>query len=188
MRNNNYNRGGGFLPPYIKFAIGISIVGVIGFIAYKLYKKAADLGEGKDEKATLKLQDKELKEEMKKGETLSKSLSSYQSTANTIEQKLAGLETPKTEVEVVQLVINQVKKPIDWLQLSKAFGTRKIDNAGWGTGDTNYDLATLLKEQLDQQFGGKIVADNFVYDSAKSGYKTGYEVLNIYLKKFGITI
>lgn len=189
MRNNNYNRGGGgFLPPYIKFAIGISIVGVISFIAYKLYKKAADIGEGKDEKATLKLQDKELKEEIAKGETLSKPLSSYQSTANTIEQKLAGMESPKTEVEVVQLVINQVKKPIDWLQLSKAFGKRKIDNAGWGTGDTEYELSSLLKEQLDQKFGGKVVADNFVYDTAKSGFKTGYEVLNIYLKKFGITI
>jgi hypothetical protein len=188
MRNNNYNRGGGgFLPPYVKLAIGISIIGVVGFIAYKLYKKAADIGEGKDEKATLKLQDKELKEEMKKGETLSKPLSSYQSTANAIEQKLAGLEEIATEVQVIQLVISQVKKPIDWLQLSKAFGKRNVTNA-FGFGSTTYDLGELLKDQLDHSPGGKIVADNFVYDPIKSGKKTSYEVLNIYLKKIGITI
>ena len=128
---------------------------------------------------------------MKKGETLSKSLSSYQSTANAIEQKLAGIEySVDPELAVVKLVITQVKKPIDWLQLSKAFGRRKVTNA-FGFGSTEYDLGELLKDQLDQVLlwgAPEFKADNFVYSATKSGSKSTFDILNIYLKKIGVTI
>lgn len=180
------------LPIYVKLAIGISIVGVVGFVAYKIYKKVQGIGESKDEQKVLDLVDKELKDKLKAGDSLSKPLSTYQSTANAIEEKLKGCETIGTEVDVIKLVIGQVKKPIDWLQLTKAFGKRKIDDCGpWG--DTDYELGNLLKDQLDSTvtltYGGpEIKADNFTYNVVKSGTKKTFDILNIYLKKIGVNI
>jgi hypothetical protein len=186
------------LPPYVKLAIGISILGVIGFVTYKIYKKITSVGEGKDEQKVLDLVDKELKDKIKAGETLSKPLSTYQSTANAIEEKLKGCETVGTEVDVIKLVINQVKKPIDWLQLVKAFDKRKIDDCGpWG--DTDYELGNLLKDQLDSTVTWiptpltptvfqEIKADNFTYNVRTSGSKKTIDILNIYLKKIGVNI
>jgi hypothetical protein len=188
MRNNNYNKGGSILPPYVKLAIGISIIGVVGFAAYKIYKSISGIGGGKDENKVLDLVDKELKDKIKAGDSLSKPLSTYQSTANAIEEKLQGCETVISEIDVVKLVIGQVKKPIDWLQLTKAFGKRKIDNCGWLTGDTEYELGNLLKDQLDQVPEGEIKADNFVYSTVKSGRKNTFDILKIYLTKIGVSI
>jgi len=188
MAKNYSNVGGSILPPYVKLAIGISIIGVVGFAAYKIYKSISGIGGGRDENKVLDLVDKELKDKIKAGDSLSKPLSTYQSTANAIEEKLKGCETVGTEVDVIKLVIGQVKKPIDWLQLVKAFGKRKIDDCGlWG--DTDYELGNLLKDQLDQEVPlGVIQADNFVYNTAKSGRKKTFDILKIYLTKIGVSI
>tara|TARA_R110000868_G_scaffold181220_7_gene422073 strand:- start:950 stop:1516 length:567 start_codon:yes stop_codon:yes gene_type:complete len=181
------------LPVYVKLAIGLSILGVVGFVTYKIYKKITSVGEGKDEQKVLDLVDKELKDRIKAGETLSKALSTYQSTANSIEEKLKGCElTDEPEVAVIKLVISQVKKPIDWLQLTKAFGKRKIPNC-LGFESTEYELGNLLKDQLDTKltlFGvnTEVKADNFYYNVRTSGVKTTFDILNIYLKKIGVTV
>jgi hypothetical protein len=181
------------LPIYVKLAIGISILGVAGFVTYKLYKKLTSIGEGKDEQKVLDLVDKELKDKIKAGETLSKPLSTYQSTANSIEQKLKGCETdPEPEVDVIKLVISQVKKPIDWLQLTKAFGKRNIPDC-LGFGSEQYELGNLLKEQLDWNLRStgaitEVKADNFYYNVKVSGGKSTFDILNIYLKKIGVNI
>lgn len=186
------------LPIYVKLAIGISILGVAGFVTYKLYKKLTSIGEGKDEQKVLDLVDKELKDKIKTGETLSKPLSTYQSTANAIEEKLKGCETVGTEIEVIKLVIGQVKKPIDWLQLVKAFGKRNIPDC-LGFASTQYELGNLLKDQLDSTVTWiptgfttsvfkEIKADNFTYNVVTSGSKKTFDILNIYLKKIGVNI
>jgi hypothetical protein len=186
-----YNQTTQGLPSWAKGVIAVSVIAAVGIVAYKVYKLVSNIGEGKDEKVVLDLVDKEIKEKIKTGDSLSKPLSTYASTANAIEEKLQGCElSAKPEVEVIKLVIGQVKKPIDWLQLTKAFGKRKIDDCGWGS--TDYELGNLLKNQLDQYLDnmtGKIVkADNFIYNQDVSGIKTTFDILNIYLKKIGVNI
>ena len=186
-----YNQTTQGLPSWAKGVIAVSVIAAVGIVAYKVYKLVSDIGEGKDEKAVLNLVDKEIKDKIKAGESLSKPLSTYASTANAIEEKLKGCElSAKPEVEVIKLVIGQVKKPIDWLQLTAAFGKRKIDDCGWGS--TDYELGNLLKNQLDQyldlQTGGEVKADNFYYSQKVSGIKTTFDILNIYLKKIGVNI
>jgi len=178
------------LPPYVKLAIGVSIVGVSLFIAYRVYKAIKDAKDSQNIKDTLKENDKEIKTLLNKGESTTKPLSVYNTTANTIEQKLSGCENVNTEVDVIKLITQVVKKPIDWNVLVKAFGKRKIDDCGIPpfSGDTDYELPTLLKDQLDQTYNMKVIGDGFVYDGTRSGSKRTSDILNIYLKKIGVQI
>ena len=180
------------LPGWAVGIIAVTLVGGAAFIAYKVYKKLTE-GQGgattetEGVKAVLDEVQKELKNETKKGEVLSKPLSAYKSAANTIFQKLDGCDSIQAETEAIVTVINVVDKKIDWLELQNAFGRRKVDNCGIGTGETEYDLATLLKEQLDGS-PRAIATKKFVYNSAKSGVRTGADILNLYLSKIGVTL
>ena len=175
------------LPPYVKLAIGVSIVGVSLFIAYKVYKAIKESKDSQGIKDALKENEKEIKTLLNKGESTTKPLSVYNTTANSIAEKLSGCENVNTEVDVIKLITQVVKKPLDWNVLVKAFNKRTIDDCGpWG--ETNYDLATLLKDQLDQTYNMKVVGYGFVYDGTKSGSKKTFDILNIYLKKIGVTI
>jgi hypothetical protein len=85
------------------------------------------------------------------------------------------------------MIIDVVKKPIDWLQLQRAFGVREIDNCMVWSGDTKYELGNLLKDQLDQ-LCSKFETPGFSFDPVKSGRKKTYDVLKIYLNKIGVSI
>ena len=188
MKGRYYKYAEG-LPPWAKGVIAVVVLGGLAFVSYKIYKKIADIPVKKDEKDVIKEVEKEIKVKIQAGEKLSKPLSTYKSTANAIFEKLDGCEQPATERDVIVLVINQVKKPIDWLQLVSDFGVRKVDNCGVFTSDTQYELGKLLKDQLDASIVGKpLVADNFTYNPGTSGQKTGYLVLQDYLKKIGVAI
>ena len=181
------------LPLWAKGVIAVVVVGGISFLGYKLYRKLEDGTIIDTENKVLKEVDKEIKDKVKKGgeqAVLSKPMSVYASTANSIATKLEGCDTTQNEVDVVKLVIDVVKKPIDWLQLQKSFGKRKIDNCGVLTGETEYELAELLKDQLDGKLPmpNVIKADNFLYNPQQQGIKTGYEVLKSYLNKIGVSI
>jgi hypothetical protein len=181
-----YNQTTQGLPSWAKGVIAVSVIAAVGIVAYKVYKLVSNIGEGKDEKVVLDLVDKEIKDKIKAGESLTKPLSTYASTANAIEEKLKGCDSPKSEIDVIKLVIGQVKTPIDWLQLTKAFGKRKIDNCSWGS--TDYELGNLLKNELDWNVAGEIKADNYYYNSKASGEKSTFDILNIYLKKIKVYI
>lgn len=182
------------LPSWAKGIIAVTVLAGAAFVAYKVYKLVSNIGEGKDEKAVLNLVDKEIKDKIKAGDSLSKPLSTYASTANAIEEKLKGCElSAEPEIAVIKLVIGQVKKPIDWLQLTAAFGKRKIDDCGWGS--TDYELGNLLKDQLVAKITKlssptfKIIKqDNFYYNVDISGSKTTLEILQVYLKSIGVSI
>jgi len=186
-----YKAGYMGLPPWAKGIIAVVVVGGLAFVSYKIYKKVQTLTDPdrKDEKDVIKQVEKDIKVAQQQGQTLSKPLSVYKSTANNIKEKLDGCEgNITTENDVVKLVISVVKKPIDWLQLQKDFDVRKIDNCGIGTGDTEYELGNLLKDQLDQYPNTKIVAEGFTYDPRVSGRKTTYDILKVYLNKIGVSI
>ena len=186
------------LPSWAKGIIAVTVLAGAAFVAYKVYKllntAVTNITEGKDEKETIRLVEKEIKEKIKAGDSPSFSLSSYKSTANSIAEKMQGCHDEKNEIEVIKLVIKQVKKPLDWLLLSQAFDKRKIDNCGiWPLdgGDTFYELGNLLKTELKtktQPTTANIQVDNFLYDTKVSGVKKTYDILDIWLKKIKIKI
>lgn len=180
------------LPSWAKGLIAVTVVGAGVFIGYKVYKaiQGTDRTQKKEADDVVKEQEKEIKDLIKKGDTPSKPLSTYKSSANTIFELLDGYDSLDSQIKVVQEVVKQVKKPLDWKILSREFGKREVDNAGPFTGSTWYELSTLLKEQLETKVPTMktIMADGFAYSPLKSGIKTTYEILNIYLKTIGVVI
>lgn len=142
------------LPPYAKGVIAIVITGVSVFAAFKMYlyfvKKAAD----RAQKKVSNQADDMVSKLANSGQRLTFAAPTYSGTANTIQQLLDGCETPATEIQVVNEIIKVVKNPIDWYYLVAQFGNRDIDNCGAFTGSTNYDLISLLKDQLESNLPG----------------------------------
>lgn len=174
-----------------KWANGLIVVGslaVVGAVGYFIYKKMNEKKETEDSKATTDAVTNELKNELNNGNTLSFPQSNYITASNTIFQLLDGCEQYTSELQAIGEIIKIVKKKADWLNLIKVFGVRKVDNCGYWTGDTTYDLPTLLKDQLD----ASVISIPFFNEI--EGYKvpTGWtktrDILTGYLKSKGITL
>lgn len=174
-----------------KWANGLIVVGsfiIVGTVAYYLYKRIKKKEDEKTSKDTVNEVEKEIKTIQQQGgvnATPSFTASTYQAAANTVAIMLDGCELPSTELKVIETIAKVIIKPIDWLTLVKVFGVRKIDNCGFGTGDTTYDLPTLLKDQLDS-FS--------IYAMDINGYKKSgtvsntIKILQDYLSAKGITL
>jgi hypothetical protein len=174
------------LPTWAKGVIAIAVIGGVGFVAYKIYKTAKGLVGNKDEKKVTNENLTEFDKLQKQGQKLSKPLPAYQQLINDIVKKLNGCEDIRTEGQVIEGIISVVKKPVDWYYLVSKFGNRDIEDCGtFGLGKTNYDLPTLLKDQLDTGGYMSINKDGF----KRSGlYANSINLLNEYLKTIGITI
>lgn len=159
------------LPKWAKGVIAVGVLVSVGIVSYKIYKSFGDLRDRGDEKDVLKDADKEIKALQNSGMKLSFPKSTYESSANSIKQQLNGCETPFTEVKAANEVIRVCNNQLDWLELVKAFGIRKIEQCAFGS-DINYTLPTLLKEQLDSMspLGGTIYT-NMVAALRKKGIK-----------------
>lgn len=192
------------LPPWAQGVIAVAILGGLGFIGYKGMKYFEKKKEESESKKVTDDIDDELKQSEKEGLKLSKPKSSYSAAVSLIIKLLSGAETGVSEMQVVKEIISVVKNKYDWQYLIKAFGTRDIDDIG-GFTSTNYNLITLLKEQLDSMpgTGGLQTAASFVplpgfqiingvYNIDIDGYKaTGLalktrNILKDYLKTIGI--
>jgi predicted FMN-binding regulatory protein PaiB len=174
------------------WAVGVVVVaGVLAFVGggifvYTKIKKAVDKKKEEEEgKAVTSDAKTELRNLLNSGVRLSNPESVYSSTANFIQQKLDGCELFTTELEVVNAILKVVKNRADWLKLVTDFGVRDIDNCGWLTGSTKYDLPTLLKDQLDSS---TILAFEKVGSGTYNGLYKTYTLLTTELSKRGITI
>lgn len=175
----------GGIPPLFKGIISLVILGGAAFLGYKIYKLIKSSGETKDAKAVGDAANKDLKEELKKGEAVSKPLSAYATAVTFIKNQLDGCNSTSDEKNVVNQIISVVKKPADWFYLVQLWNSKTIEECLWGS----YvgDLPTVLKSELTTAMP-KIKVDNFEYDPIKDKFKNGYEVLQQYLKKIGVTI
>jgi hypothetical protein len=165
------------LPTWAKGAMAIAIIGGVGLIGYKIYKGVKNSEELKNSQDTANSAENEYKKLLRQGQKLSFPESNYISASNTVETSLSGCETYFGEEDAKYAVINVVKKPIDWYFLVTTFGSRMIDNCGWGTGETAYALPELLREQL-----GSISASSGNY------FSTNLSILQDYLTKIGVTL
>lgn len=148
--------------------ISLLLLGGAGYFIYRdIKKKREEKEEKKDEQQTQDDAKKELEKLKKQGNNPTQSDSTFDSLANFIEQSLSGCETNQTELEVVKQIGDIVNNQADWLKLITAFGVRKIDDCGYFTGDTNYDLPTLLKDQLDTSI---ILIDTTIGEKKYKGY------------------
>jgi len=180
----------GGLPSWAKGIIAVAIVGGAGYVAYKLYKKAKDLAGNKSEKAVTNENIKEFDKLQTQGQKLSKPIPAYQQLVNDIVVKLNGCETVYTELDVIKAIIRIVKKPVDWYYLVSKFGNKDIEDCGtFGLSKTNYDLPTLLKDQLGS-FVPLLQGKTFEQDGFKGTgmYRKSINLLNEYFKKIGVVI
>jgi hypothetical protein len=171
------------LPMWAKGVVAVAIIGGIGYLVYKLNKKIGDLKDSKDSKATVNDATKEYLDMKNQGKKLSYPESNYSSAINTIVKLLNNCDSFMSELQAVEEVIKIVKTPTDWTYLVSKFGNKDIDDCGWGK--TNYDLPTLLKDQLDT--GGAYIINQVNYK--KKGYAfNSVDILADYLKTKGITL
>lgn len=136
------------LPMWAKGAVAVIVLGGVGIISYRIYKEIDNIRKRQDSEDTANSSSDEYKKLLKQGQKLSFPETNYISASNTIVNALSGCETYFGEEDAVYAVLNVVKKPIDWYFLVKTFGSKIIDNCGWGTGETAYALPELLREQL----------------------------------------
>jgi hypothetical protein len=136
------------LPTWAKGVLAIGGLAIVAFVGYKIYKKIQDQqgkGEEKDVINEIKQEERDL---IQQGLKPTFNDSVYESSANLIFQKLDGCELPTSEIDVMNEVVRVCQNKLDWAKLVRAFGTRTVDDCGWG-GETPYSLPTLLKDQLD---------------------------------------
>jgi hypothetical protein len=166
--------------PRFKGAIAIIITAAGIFAIYKGYKWYQAKQADKDSNKVATQSGSEYDNLLRKGEKLSFPASNYTSTANYIQKALDGCERVTTEIKVIEEIGKLVKKPIDWYKLVSVFGSRDISDCGYGK--TNYDLVTLLKDQLDSQLIGDTVLGKLYWND------NTLKPLSDYLSKIGITI
>ena len=173
-----------------KWANGLIVVGslaIVGLVGYYLYKKLNENKEKKDSQDGVNANDNELKDAIKNGTTLSFPQSNYVYSANAIFNLLNGCELASSERNAILEVIKVTRNKADWMNLVKVFGTKKVDNCGYLTGDTTYNLPELLKEQLDSITG-------YYYINEPNYKKSGItaepliQILRDYLRTIGVTL
>ena len=135
------------LPSWAKGVISVAGAAVTLFVLYKGYKWFEKREAEKNTKAVSNDAKIELNNLLRSGVKLSYPESTYQSTVNLIARLLDGCELTGSEVQVVEQIIKVVKNKADWAKLVSDFGSRDIADCGFGK--TNYDLITLLNDQLD---------------------------------------
>lgn len=143
------------LPTWAKGILAVGGLAIVAFVGYKIYKKIQQQKESSEEKDVIKDIKNEERNLIQQGLKQTFNDSVYESSANFIFQKLDGCETSSSELQVMSEVLRVCQNKLDWTKLVGAFGTRTVDNCGIGTGDTDYSLPTLLKDQLDStEIGG----------------------------------
>lgn len=174
------------LPPLIRGIIILVILAVIIFIGWKIYQYFKKKKDQKGSRDAANASSDEYNK-LSKNDSLSFPQATYEGTANTIQKLLDGCELPDSETQVISEIAKVVKKPIDWFYLNKVWGVRTIDNCGYFTDSTDYDLTTLLKDQLDSDVSANAIKIDGVRVGGLLGdFKSTNEFLSDYLKTIGI--
>ncbi len=141
------------LPTWAKGTIAvIGLLTLVGgaLLIRKGIKKLAETKEEREQERDLNQNtESALSQLEQQGVTPSLSDLDAQTLSNTIFTLLDGCELSGSEDQAVKAILGKINNQADWVKLQQVFGRRKIDNCGWGTGDTDYDLKTLLTDQLD---------------------------------------
>lgn len=134
----------------------IAVVGVLGLVAIGIWIRkgiknlAENRGERQEERDIVANAQEQLNQLQQQGVQTTLTDLDAQTLANTIQTLLDGCERSGSESIAVDSILAKVNNQADWIKLQQVFGRRKIDNCGPWTGETDYDLKSLLTDQLDQ--------------------------------------
>lgn len=152
------------LPKWAQGLIAIGIVGGIGIIGYNIYKTIQKSKSEKDQKKELENANETVNNLIKSGQKPSLDSFKLAQLANQIHSALNGYGTDENAVYRAFL---QVKNDLDVVNLTKAYGIRKLSSGNWNpTKDFEGTLGQSLTEELDPK---EMAALNMIL--AKKGIK-----------------
>ncbi len=171
------------LPKWALGIVAVTVTAGVSFAAWKTYQYFQKKSEDSTQKAVGDQASGVVTSLKGKGQALSFPKANYEAAANTIKVLLDGCQRVVSEEQVVEEIVKVVKKPIDWYYLVSVFGNRDVADCGtFGVGHTNYDLISLLKDQLESTIIGDVVNGKRYWDD-----KT-LVPLTEYLSKIGVSI
>ena len=152
------------LPPWGKGVVAVGIIAGIGVIGYAIYKKLqkdkALLGAKKEIDATEQAQ----KDLTKSGQKATLDTFKLAQIANQIHSALNGYGSDES---AVYKAFTQVKNDLDVVNLTKAYGIRKLNSGNWNPAP---DFEGTLGQSLTEELSAKeIIALNNLL--AKKGIK-----------------
>ena len=152
------------LPTWAQGVIALVVVGGIGVIGYNIYKTIQKKQGQKDQKQELDNANQTVIDLTKAGQKPSLDSFKLAQLANQIHSALNGYGTDENSVYRAFL---QVKNDLDVVNLTKAYGIRKLSSGNWNpTKDFEGTLGQSLTEELDPK---EMAALNLIL--AKKGIK-----------------
>lgn len=132
------------LPGWAKGLVAVAVVGGVGYIGFKIYKKLSntDKGQKKEEKSWDKEAEALNKDPKTKATISTQQLQSY---ANVLQTAMNGMTT---NVGAITSVFNALKNDADFAGLTAAFGVRTINSGVYLVPDFTGTLAACLTDEL----------------------------------------
>lgn len=170
----------------IKTKILLTVSAVAGLaVSFFVYKKIKRSVETKTQKDSVKNANVEYKELINKGQSLSNTDLIYSTLINELKLNFEGCETFDTEINSIISIIKVVKKPVDYYYLVNKANVLSVSDCGsFGLSKTDYDLVSLLKDQLDSSGFVDIDLPDFKFTGWVS---ESVEVLEKYFKTLNIS-
>lgn len=166
------------LPSWAK---GVVVVGglAMGYILVStIYKKFASIPDAIDEQRKLNQLKEDLNKKVNSGQDPSYSDTMYNNLADEAENAFEncrldivpcstylGIVCQTNSFREFRPVVEKLKTDVDFLKLQEAFGTRSIYKQFWCGGAKNFNLPTLVRDQLNHyeiERLNTIMADNGV--------------------------
>lgn len=175
------------MPGWAKGILAIVGTAAIAFIGWKTYKEVQLIIADKSNKKVGNDAASQANSLIKQGQALSYPEANYGAAANTIQQLLDGCQSSGSELKVVDEIIKVVKNATDWWHLVAVFSNRDIADCGsFGFSHTNYDLITLLKDQITSVQIAFTINENGYQDSG--AFSSGLSILSKFLATKGVNI
>ena len=135
------------LPSWAKGLIAVAIIGGIGIVGYNIYKTIKKKQSQKDQKKELDNANDTVVNLTKAGQKPSLDSFKLAQLANQIHSALDGYGSDES---AVYRVFVQVKNDLDVVNLTKAYGIRKLSSGKWNPAtDFEGTLGQSLTEELD---------------------------------------
>jgi hypothetical protein len=152
------------LPKWAQGVIAVAIIGGIGIVGYNIYKTIQKKQNQKDQKKELDNANNTVVNLTKAGQKPSLDSFKLAQLANQIHSALNGYGSDESAVYRVFL---QVKNDLDVVNLTKAYGIRKLSSGNWNPAT---DFEGTLGQSLTEELSAKeIEALNMIL--AKKGIK-----------------
>jgi hypothetical protein len=152
------------LPTWAKGLVAVAVIGGVGFVGYNIYKKIQQKNKEKDQKKELDSAQETIKNLTISGQKPTLDNFKLAQLANQIHSAMNGYGSDEAAIYRAFL---QVKNDLDIVNLTKAYGIRKLSSGSWNLSpDFEGTLGQSITEELDAK---EVAALNNIL--AKKGIK-----------------